>query len=110
MILAADLCALYLAADSFGQLVHKFHDTGVLIGCGDLLYMVLQLLDQRIGGLIALCKHDGSLDHLTAYRVGCCGDSAFNNGGVLDESAFYLERSYAVAGALVISSPRPTNQ
>ena len=42
-ILLAQAGALDLAGDGLGQLIHKFHDTRVFVGSGDMLDVVLQL-------------------------------------------------------------------
>ena len=99
-VAGADQLALDLAGDGLGQFLHKFHDAGVLVGRGDLLDVLLQLLLELLAGQVALGEHDGGLDHLTALGMRYGGDGAFQYSRVGQQGAFHLERPDAVAGGL----------
>ena len=49
--IAPDRRTADLAADGLGELIDKFHDTGILVRCGLFLDVVLDLLYEFVGGL-----------------------------------------------------------
>ena len=65
-VVLADQLALDLAADGLGQLVDELDDARVLVRGGRVLDVVLQLLVQLVGGLVAAREHDRGLDDLAA--------------------------------------------
>ena len=93
----AYLSTLYLAAESLGKLLDILDDTGILIGCGLTLNVILKLLCQLGRGSVALSKNDSCLYYLTSYGVGSTCDCGLDNSRVCKECALYLKGSYTVA-------------
>ena len=89
-----------LAADGLGQALPELHNSGVLVGSGAALDVVLNFLLQLVGALGALHQHNAGLDHLAANLIGSGGDTAFQNIGQLHDDVFDLKGSDPVAGGL----------
>ena len=89
-----------LAAGSFGHDINKGDLPGILVRCCMGFDVVLDLFDQRIGGLGIFGQHDKCLDHLTADRIRCTDNGTFQNIGQLHDDRFDFKRSDTVAAGL----------
>ena len=89
-----------LAAGGFGQGVGKVDETGIFVGGGGALHMVLQLLFQGVAGNIAALEHDGGLHHLAPDGVRHPGDGGFQHRFMLQQGAFHLKGPDPVARGL----------
>ena len=99
----------YLPADGLGEGVGELYHARILVGCGDVLHEVLDILDESLARkfvgelrLVFRSHHDGGLDHRAAhlFRVRNAGYGAFHYGRMPHYGALHLEGTHAVAGGL----------
>ena len=94
-----DHISFNLSADGLGKFLDKFHHPWILIGCGNLFDMGLQLLNKLIATLLPLCQDHGGLNHLAPDFIGYCSNRTFQYGGVRDQSTFNFKRTNAISRA-----------
>src|SRR5262249_35654384 len=87
------------ATDGLGQYCDELDLTRIFVGCGDALDVLLEVLHQRRGGLIARRQYDKRLDNGATYFVGAGDDGRFGHGVMLEEGTLDLEGTNAIPGA-----------
>ena len=93
----SDCNSSYLAAESFGQGINKFNDTGIFVRSSVDLNVVLKLFDKLGGAFVAFTKNNSCLNNKASYGVRNARNGNLKNRKMLKHNAFNLKRSDSVA-------------
>ena len=97
LFLLPEVLAPDLAGDGLRERVHELDDPRILVGCGHLLDMVLDLADQRLGRVDAGFDDDEGLHHEAADIVRRPDHRRLGDSRVFDERTLDLERTDPVS-------------
>ena len=92
-----ELIADDFSANSLRQFILENNNSGILVGSGVLLDIVLDIFFKLLARLSTLGEDDAGLDDLSSYLVGSGGNTALKNIGKLHDDILDLKGSDTVA-------------
>lgn len=97
VVVCPDLSTADLAVEGLGEAIHVLNDSGVLVGSGVFLNVILKLLRKLLGGNVSIAKNDSSLYVKAADGIGYTCNGALKYSGMLKEHALDLKGTDTVA-------------